>query len=58
MDTTVLTSGSHDAVKEYYGRILKDASSLRTNACSCAESIPPEHRAILAGIDEEILNRF
>jgi len=45
-------------VKAYYGRTLQGAKDLKTKACCCTESIPANHRAILATIDEEILNRF
>lgn len=46
------------AVKEYYGATLGGARDLATKACTCAEAIPPSHRAILAEIDKEILDRF
>ena len=45
-------------VKEYYGSILKGSKDLQTSACCSLESFPPEHRAILAEIDDEILDRF
>src|ERR1019366_9462132 len=43
-----------DAVKEYYGRTLRDASGLQTSACCCTEPIPAAHREILEQINEEI----
>ena len=52
------TNASIDAIKEYYGKTLKDISSLKTNACCCTESLPAAHLAILAQIDEEILSKF
>ena len=45
-------------VKEYYGKILKGSNDLQTGACCSTESFSPEHRAILAQIDQEILDRF
>jgi arsenite methyltransferase len=45
-------------VKEYYGKILKGSHDLQTSACCSTESFPPGHRAILAEIDSEILDRF
>jgi SAM-dependent methyltransferase len=45
-------------VKAYYGMVLKTVQDLKTNACRCAETIPPAHRAILENIDREILDRF
>ena len=46
------------AVKEYYGEAVSGARDLATKACTCGESIPPSHQAILAEIDSEILDRF
>jgi SAM-dependent methyltransferase len=46
------------AIKQFYVKTLPDKAGLQTKACCCAESIPAAHRAILAEIDEEILNRF
>jgi SAM-dependent methyltransferase len=45
-------------VKAYYGMVLKTVQDLKTNACRCAETIPPAHRAILENIDREILDKF
>jgi arsenite methyltransferase len=47
-----------EAVKEYYGRALRDVSDLKTNACCCTEAISPAHREILDAIDDEIKDRF
>jgi SAM-dependent methyltransferase len=46
------------AVKDYYGAATVGARPLATRACCCRETIPPSHRAILAEIDPEILDRF
>ncbi len=46
------------AVKDYYGAAAGGARDLATKACCCREAIPPSHQAILAEIDQEILNRF
>lgn len=45
-------------VKDYYGRVLKGSSDLKTNACCTAEALPRRHREILAEIEDEILGRF
>lgn len=45
-------------VKEYYGKILQGTKDLQTSACCSTETFPEAHRAILAEIDEEILDRF
>ncbi|NLH81272.1 MAG: methyltransferase domain-containing protein [Phyllobacteriaceae bacterium] len=47
-----------EVVQNYYGRTLEDASDLKTNACCCNEIIPERHRAILATVDDEVLDRF
>ena len=47
-----------DAVQEYYGKTLKDATGLKTNACCSNETIPPSHREVLEAIDDEIKNKF
>ncbi len=47
-----------DGVKEYYGKILQGTKDLKTSACCSIEDFPPAHRAILAEIDSEILDRF
>lgn len=51
-------NNSLDAVREYYGKTLKDSSNLQTNACCCTESLPQEQRDVLDKIDDEIKNRF
>jgi SAM-dependent methyltransferase len=47
-----------ECVKEYYGKILQGTDDLKTSACCSTESFPPSHRAILARIDQEVLDRF
>lgn len=47
-----------DVVRDYYGEVLRGAGDLKTNACCCKETIPFAHRAILATLDDEILDRF
>jgi SAM-dependent methyltransferase len=46
------------AVREYYGAAIGGARDLATKACCCRDAIPLRHRAILAEIDPEILDRF
>ena len=45
-------------IKEYYGRVLTGSKDLQTKACCSLEAFPPAHQAILAEIDDEILDRF
>ena len=47
-----------EAVREYYGKVLKGARDLKSNACCSTEALPESHRKILAEIDGEILDRF
>ncbi|NVN91988.1 MAG: methyltransferase domain-containing protein [Desulfuromonadales bacterium] len=49
---------SLEAVKEYYGKVLQGMRDLKTNACTCTESLPLNHQKILAEIDNEILDKF
>ena len=48
---------SRDAVKEYYGKTLRDMSDLQTSACCCTEPLPDAQGEILDLIDEEIRGR-
>jgi len=54
----IAAEASFDAVKEYYGKILKDNDDLKSNACTCTESLPLNHQNILAEIDDEILEKL
>lgn len=47
-----------DLVKGYYGSVLSGAADLKTGTCCCNETIPQPHRAVLATLDEEVLDRF
>lgn len=51
-------AGMLENVREYYGKALKGTKDLKTNACCPSESIPENHRRILAEIDQEILGKF
>ena len=51
-------SAHSDLVKGYYGSVLAGAADLKTGACCCTDPISPVHRAILATLDEEVLDRF
>jgi SAM-dependent methyltransferase len=45
-------------VKEYYGKTLTGSKDLKTSACCSIESVPEQHRRILAEIEPEIIDRF
>jgi SAM-dependent methyltransferase len=49
---------SLSAISDYYGEVLRDRHSLKTNACCCTDSIPEAHRKILTAIDAEVLEKF
>lgn len=45
-------------VREYYGRVLNNQKDLRTSACCTSDALPDWHKAILADIEEEVLEKF
>ncbi len=47
-----------DRVKNYYGKKLQGNGDLKTSACCSVETMPARHKEIVAGIDDEILDRF
>lgn len=51
-------NGTHDKVREYYGRRLQSSNDLKTSACCSTESIPAAHKRILSEIEDEILTKF
>ncbi len=51
-------ASTFDAVRDYYGTVLQNRHDLKTNACCSADALPPHVRAVLAEIDDEILDRF
>jgi SAM-dependent methyltransferase len=54
----VLTLTAHDAVQEYYGRVLSKSSDLKTSACCSVDAMLPVIRSIVDQIEPEILERF
>lgn len=52
-DTEVL-----DSVKDYYGKVLKSSSDLKTSACCLNESLPAFVRTALKNVHPEVLERF
>jgi arsenite methyltransferase len=52
------TTATHEQVKDYYGKTLSGTQDIKTSACCALDSFLPAHRAILAEIDSEILDRF
>ena len=52
------TTGIHDKVRDYYGKILKSQKDLKTSACCSTEAMPLHVRKIAADIHPEVLDRF
>ena len=53
-----MTNDLHDNARDYYGKQLNSSEDLKTSACCSIDSVPAEHRKLLANIDDEILDRF
>lgn len=47
-----------DAVRDYYGKVLKTNSDLQTTACCAVERLPPQLAAINEAIHPEVRSRF
>lgn len=45
-------------VEDYYGRVLRSSSDLKTTACCVAERLPPHIAAIVAEIHLEVREKF
>lgn len=55
---TPLAEALRSDIRAYYGRTLQSTADLRTSACCSTEDLPAHHRAILAQIEGEVLDRF
>lgn len=54
-------AGAHeslDAVRHYYGEVLKSSADLQTSACCLAEAMPRHLAALLGDIHPEVRDRF
>ncbi|XP_062865893.1 arsenite methyltransferase [Trichomycterus rosablanca] len=52
-------AGVHDLVKEYYGKILKQTSDLKSNACvPCAKPIPSYIKKALAEVHPDVIAKY
>lgn len=47
-----------ESVSQYYGKVLKNSSDLRTSACCPIDSLPKSHAAILQKLHPEVTSRF
>jgi SAM-dependent methyltransferase len=48
----------YSSVREYYGKVLKSKSDLKTNACCLTDSLPKDLRKIISLIEPEIKDKF
>jgi len=46
------------AVQEYYGKVLRGSSDLKTNACCTDEALPDYVKPILGQVHDEVLSRY
>ncbi|MBE7506926.1 MAG: methyltransferase domain-containing protein [Planctomycetia bacterium] len=51
-------SPTHETVREYYGRVLKRSSDLKTDACCSPNGMPGHIRSIMTQLAPEIVERF
>ncbi len=56
--TLARTDAALDAVRHYYGEVLKSSSDLQTSACCLAEAMPRHLAALLGDIHPEVRDRF
>ncbi|MGE4233101.1 MAG: methyltransferase domain-containing protein [Bacteriovoracia bacterium] len=47
-----------EAVKEYYGKVLKSNKDLKTSACCTTDSVPARLREVLRDIHPEVVSKF
>lgn len=48
----------HDAVRDYYSRVLSSSADLKTSACCTADAMPGYLRALLANVHDEVKDRY
>ncbi|MEL6821347.1 MAG: methyltransferase domain-containing protein, partial [Calditrichota bacterium] len=58
MSTTTLDAKTHEAVQDYYGKQLSKTEDLKTSACCTTEDLPEKHKAILANVADEVMEKF
>ncbi|WP_045226361.1 methyltransferase domain-containing protein [Methyloterricola oryzae] len=49
---------AHEAVQEYYGKILSTQQDLKTSACCTGESLPQDLRSLLKELHPEVTEKF
>ncbi|MEZ5715467.1 MAG: methyltransferase domain-containing protein [Paracoccaceae bacterium] len=48
----------HEAVQDYYGKVLQGSADLQTNACCTPAEMPAHVKAALGNIHDEVLTRY
>jgi arsenite methyltransferase len=48
----------HEAVQDYYGKVLAESDDLKTNACKTDAAMPEYLKRALAGIHDDVLSRY
>ncbi len=48
----------HEAVQDYYGKVLAESDDLKTNACKTDAAMPAYLKQALAGIHDDVLSRY
>ncbi len=48
----------YSQVKEYYGKVLKNSSDLKTDACCTTMALPIHVKKALANVHEEVISRY
>lgn len=47
-----------EIVKEYYGKVLKSSSDLKTQACCTPDDMPEHVRSLLANVHDDVLAKY
>ena len=47
-----------EAVKDYYGKVLRSSDDLKTQACCTPDAMPDSVKALLANVHDEVLARY
>jgi SAM-dependent methyltransferase len=48
----------HEAVQDYYGKVLQSSADLQTNACCTPDEMPGHVKAALSNVHDEVLSRY
>ena len=55
---SILKTGKHEEVSEYYGSTLEKSGDLKTNACCTVQAYPPRIQDALSLIHDEVLEKY